>query len=221
VSLDNAWQIEQTWGSNQPVLRGVVEGLHPVTAVECGCGNYSTPILTAGVDMLVSVEHDRRWAREVESRFPSSATHLYLLHPLNGIKNGTPHAEVPPAVLNSLYAFYSGSFADTYDFILIDTFRCARVAAALALMERTPLLMLHDVEPKSREYYGFYELDAPLSSWHRYEHRPQGFVNRVHKIPWTALYSREPLDLSLLQPAVIAESQRLWGLDVGLVEIDG
>jgi len=221
MSLDTAWQIEQTWGSNQAVLKAVVAGLHPVTAIECGCGNYSTPILAAGVDYLHSIEHDRRWAREVQKRFPESKTHRYSVLPLQGIRNGTPHDEVPIQEHEQITRFYESLVCEIHDFVLVDTFRCARVAAALALAKSTPLLMLHDVEPRSRDYYNYHAFDAALAGWHRYEHRPQGFVNKVHQIPWTALYSREPLDLALLQPTVIGESIRLWGQSVCLEEIRG
>jgi len=45
MTLENAWQVEQTWGSHQPVLKAVLEVLKPFSVVECGCGNYSTPLL--------------------------------------------------------------------------------------------------------------------------------------------------------------------------------
>ena len=221
MSLDTAWQVEQTWGSNQPVLTGVVSGLRPRTAIECGCGNFSTPILVAGAPYVMSIEHDRRWAREMQKTLPATAGHEYEVFPLDGITNGTPAPEIQPKLLEAIVAYYSWTFTREYDFALIDTFRCARVAAARVLMRRTQILMLHDVEPKSRDFYDYHALDADLAGWHRYEHRPMGFINSVHQIPWTALYSREPLDLDAMQPHVIADSERLWGLSVGLEEIRG
>jgi hypothetical protein len=223
MSLDTAWQVEQTWGSNQPALKGVVNGVTPRRALECGCGNYSTPLLRNGCESLCTVEHDATWMHEVQKNMPETATHEYRHLHLPGVKNGTARSDVSPDVLISIDTFYRHIVAGDgfWNFILIDTFRSVRVLAAAILLDHTDLLMLHDVEPKSRDFYGYHALDADLAGWHRYEHRPLGFINSVHQIPWTALYSREPLDLDAMQPHVIADSERLWGLSVGLEEIRG
>jgi len=223
MSLDTPWQIEQTWGSNQAVLKGVVEGLHPHSALECGCGYFSTPILRGGVPLLMTIEHDRAWVKKIQKDFPPSDSHWYYSLEFPGLVNGTAHADVASDIKQHLDRFYREAFLDyaPYGFVLIDTFRCARVSAALALAPRTGLMMLHDVRPSSRDFYRYHELDETFKDWHRYEHRPQGMINKAHIIPWTALYSREPLDLDALQGPIIKESERLWDQSVGLEEIHG
>jgi len=223
MSLDTPWQIEQTWGSNQAVITGVMEGLRPRSVVECGCGYFSTPILRRGADLLMTIEHDRAWAKKVQNDFPPSDAHWYSTLTFPGLVNGTPHEDVAVDLQQHIERFYSAAFTEhaPYDFVLIDTFRCARVAAAKALAGRTDLMMLHDVRPSSRGFYRYHELDDMFKDWHRYEHRPQGMINKAHIIPWTALYSREPLDLDALQGPIIKESERLWGQSIGLEEICG
>lgn len=223
MSLNTPWQIEQTWGSSQAVLRGVAEAIKPHSAVECGCGNFSTPLLRLGASRLLTVEHDRPWSKRIQRDYPPCNTHYYVDLPLPGIRNGTPHADVPPGTLEYLANAYEHLAADVKacGFVLIDTFRCARVIAAKALARCTPLMMLHDVRPESREYYRYHDLDGMLGEWHRYEHRPVGKINKAHIIPWTALYSREPLDLEPLQGPIRRESERLWRQSIGLEEIHG
>jgi len=223
MSLDTPWQIEQTWGSNQAVIKGVMEGIRPTSILECGCGYFSTPLLRQGPGLLMTIEHDKVWSKKIQKDFPPSVTHLYDTLELSGIRNGTPHDELTGFMKRSINCFYTTTFLThpTFEFVLIDTYRCARVSAALALAPRTGLMMLHDVRPSSRDFYQYYRLDETFKDWYRYEHRPEGMINRAHIIPWTALYSREPLDLDALQEPIIKESERLWGQSVGLEEIRG
>ena len=221
MTLDTPWQIEQTWGSNQAVLKGVVQVLQPGSAIECGCGNYSTPILRDGVPHLLTLEHDAAWLKKVMKLYPPVDAHSYGQLALPGVRNWTDRSEVAEGVLKAIERFYVSVPLESSAFVLIDTYRCARAIAAKVLMERTGLMMLHDVRPSSRDYYHYHDLDEPLADWHRYEHRPEGMINVSHAIPWTALYSREPLDLEALNVPIVEESKRLWNLDVGLEEING
>ncbi len=225
MTLETPWQIEQTWGSNQAVLKGVLSGLRPAKVVECGCGNFSTPLLRSSpyVQELISIEHDQRWFREVSRRWPSDLRHRYIPSPLPGINNGRDASQIQAEVLRGIRRFYRTVAREIgeADFLLVDTYRCARVPAALSLAPRSSVVMLHDVRPHSRDYYQYHRLDATFQGWRRYEHRPKGSINRVHLIPWTALYSKEELNLDLLQPAIREESQRLWDQSVGLEEIHG
>jgi len=222
MTLETPFQIEQTWGSSQAVLKGVMEGLKPKRVVECGCGNFSTPLLCP-VESLITIEHDMKWAQEISLKFPDSASHQYLIHPIAMTKNGTAHADVHSYTLQNTFRFYKivARRIGQIDFLLVDTFRCARVIAATHLSPQADVIMLHDVRPSSREYYQYHKLDKLFEKWYRYEHRPKGNVCKGHFIPWTALYSRKPLNLALLQPAIKKESLRLWKQEVGLEEING
>ena len=222
MTLLTPWEIEQTWGSHQPLLRGVLEVLRPLSAVECGCGNFSTPLLRSRVPELVTVEHDARWAEATRKKFPETPAHRWILHPIPA-RNGTDPAAMPEDDLRLLQEFYSGlaKSLPPYGFLFVDTYRCARVPAALALAPQADVVLLHDAEPSSRDFYRYHLLDAMWRGWHRYEHRPEGRVARTHALPWTALYSREPLPLEAMQAPIVRESMRLWGQEVRLERIDG
>ena len=219
--LRTPWHVEQTWGSNQAVLKGVLETAHVDTAIECGCGNYSTPLLRAYVRQLVTIEHDTRWAERVQDDYPPSPRHSWLLRPLIGVKNPTPASELSVgtvAGIDSMYAIISQGLP-SYDLLFVDTYRAARCAAIRNLLPKAQMLVLHDVEESSYEYYQFQEIMPLLEDWHAYEHRPTGKKVNGHIIPWTALYTRTPFDLDSANAFVRQESQRLWGLDAVLEEV--
>jgi len=223
MSLDTPWQIEQTWGSNQPVLKGITEILKPKFGIECGCGFFSTPILCENVGNLLTVEHDRNWVKKVQMKYPPTSDHQYTIQTLEGASNGASHEKIGKDTFKVIDAFYSGIIKPYryINFLLIDTFRCARVPAAKILAPIAEVVVIHDVRPCSREYYQYNRLDKMFEDWIRYEHRPKGMINKKHIIPWTAVYSREPLELDKINPIIKKDSKRLWDQSVGLEIIDG
>jgi len=219
--LETDWQVEQTWGGNQPVLKGVTEIIKPEYGIECGCGFFSTPILCKNIKNLVTLEHDNKWVKKVQKEFPSDEDHQYFVQPLNNVFNATSIEDIALTTINEINSFYEAiiSFKQPINFLLIDTFRCARVPAALKLAPLAEIVVLHDVRPSSREYYQYHKLDEMFKDWIRYEHRPKGFINKEHIIPWTAVYSRETLNLNEINTIVKKDSERLWNQSVGLEEI--
>ena len=223
MSLVNEWQIAQTWGGCTAVLKGIMGGIQPQRIVECGCGVYSTPILRNPSGHLLSIEHDQHWIKKIQKRFPPDTFHEYSVFPLSGINNGKDPKTIEPKILQSLRDFYN-QLAENwkpFDFLMVDTYRCARVPAALALASKAKYVMLHDTRPYSRDYYEYHKLNNMFKDWFRYEHRPEGKINKIHLIPWTTLYSREPLELKNLQPFVIEESLRLWNMETPLELMHG
>jgi hypothetical protein len=216
--LRNEWDVERTWGSNQPVLKGITEIVKPEHSVECGCGYFSTPIFSLNSSDLTTIEHDRNWAQKVMNDFPE---HEYIIYPISGAKNGTPSDEISSNTMMGLNAFYLNMSKEIngIDVLLVDTFRCARVPAALFLAPLSDIVIVHDVRPSSREYYQYHKLDKMFENWVHYEHRPEGFINKAHMIPWTAVYCRTPLDLDKVNPIVKTDSERLWDQSIGLEEM--
>lgn len=221
MSLDTPWQIEQTWGSNQPVLKGITETLKLETGIECGCGYFSTPILTKNIGRLITVEHDSKWVKKVQKDFPQSETHNYIIKALHKARNGVSIHDMPVSTLKILNSFYEGIISpdEKVDFLLVDTFRCARVPAALHLAPKSNVAVIHDVREHSRDYYEYHKLDDMFNNWIHYEHRPTGSINKKHKIPWTAVYTHSPIDLEKINPIIKKDSMRLWNQSVGLEEI--
>ena len=220
--LENAWQIEQTWGSNQPVLKGVMEILKPKTVVECGCGKFSTPILR-NCDKLITIEHDKKWAKMIQKIYPPSAKHEYFTHGIPNTKNGTDMLDVPVELLQTVTGFYIelSDKIGPIDFLLIDTYRCARVIAAQELSLNASMVMLHDVRPKSRKYYRYHQLDEIFEGWHHYQLKPTGRINKKHIIAWSSLYSKYAISLKNINQVVGLDSKRLWNQSVGLEEVNG
>ena len=222
MTLATEWEVEQTWGSHQPVLAAVLEILKPQTAVECGCGEYSTGRLRKYVPHLVTIEHDIPWAKQLLKKFPACDSHQWVIQRIPA-NNSTNPADIPLANLDELQAFYANlsKTLPEYDFLFVDTYRCARVKAARNLSGNAKMMLLHDVRPSSWKFYNYDLLGDYFDAWYHYRLRPEGVVAGTHNLPWTALYSRDELPLDEMQPVVIRETKRLWGMEVYLEKISG
>lgn len=215
MTLETEQHVEQTWGSHQPVLRAVLEVLEPEEAIELGCGNYSTPHLQACVGDLLTVEHDPNWATKILQKHPARDGHKWIVHPFR-CENATAIADLPEGEWEAINDFYK-SLAATMthcDFLFVDTFRAARVPAVLKMAKLADVVLLHDLEGNSPQYYEYDRLGHFLehSNPYHYMHRPEGMVNGIHKVPWTALYSRRSLPLEEMNMVIHRESERLWGV---------
>jgi len=109
-----------------------------------------------------------------------------------------------------------GKIWKPFDFLFVDTFRCARVTAMKNFSPSAQVVLLHDLEPPSPEYYQYHLMGDCMKDFHKYLFAPKGTFGGHHNIPWTALYSREFLDLEKFRPVTNSESQRLWGMDAEL-----
>jgi len=203
---------ETTWGSHLPVLTAVLEVLRPQSALECGCGIFSTPLLRR-VPRLHSIEHSAGWARAVRGRYPPTPGHSWTVErvPTTCSK---PAPEVDPKRVETIQAFYRALALEEapVDLLFVDTFAACRVPAVLALGPKAQWIVVHDLEPPGREHYGWPRLDAFFEDWKQYVYRPP------HGSAWTGLASREPLDLDNLSHAALHEARRLWGQDVRFEE---
>jgi len=206
MGLNNKWDIERTWGSHQPLLKSVLKVLKPGSAVECGCGDYSTSHLRS-VQNLITIEHDSRWASKIRHQY--SPEHQWLVYQFQA-KNQTRIAELPPGVFNEMNNYYKGLELEPFDLLFVDTFTACRVPAVLHLGHLAEYIIIHDLEPPGPEVYEWSRLDEFLFGWNKLIHKPEGYINKAHKIPWTGLYSKTELPLDQLNEAMKDESERLW-----------
>ena len=214
MSVLNDKEIEQTWGSHQPVLKAFIQTLSPQTVVECGCGNFSTPHLKA-VPFLHTIEHDFAWGRKMMSQFPPDQSHKWTIDPLN-VKNSTCIKELPSDEREYIRTCYKemADEVDCIDLLFMDTFPVCRVEALLKLAPRCKVAIVHDLEPPGLEWYGWDGVNELFQPWHRYICKPPGVIGpRNQTIPWTALISTTPIDLDAFNEAMKEESNRLWGFD--------
>lgn len=210
MGLVDSWDIERTWGSHQAVLKAVVETLQPESAVECGCGNYSTPILSK-LNYLHTFEHDVTWANRMQKRFPS---HNWTVKRIRA-SNPTRISELPENEFVHICALYAdwAKKENSFDLLFVDTFTCCRVPAIACFGLKAKWIISHDHEPPGDEVYQWPMLDPFFAPWFKYSHRPEGMVAGKHQIPWTNLYSREELDLEEINKYLLPESRRLWDMD--------
>lgn len=222
MTLSTKEEIAQTWGSHQPVLKAVLQVLKPRRAIECGCGDFSTPHFQSYVPNLLTIEHDPRWADVVMSRYKPWRAHKWLVKSFQAT-NSTGIDDLPAGEWEKILAYYKnqGQTLTACDFLFVDTLRSARVPAVLGLSCLTPVLLLHDLEHTSPAFYQYERLTEHLEGWHCCMLRPSGKIAKTHRIAWTALYSRDVLDLDALNIVVRKESQKLWGKDFGLELING
>lgn len=220
MSLDTEEHVRQTWGSHIPVLQAIMEIIKPKNVIECGCGRYSTPIISHHADSIVTIEHDPVWGKEVKKDFEGVDKHGWIVYPFAGVSNSTRRPDVGETALANIDHFYETLRPSHIDFLFVDTFTCARVPAMLHLSEYADLILLHDLEGGSPEHYNYELLGDTFDEWHRYRHAPEGFVNKTHQIPWTDLFSREPLDVERLNRTVKQASLWLFGTYAELEEID-
>lgn len=222
MSLNTEREIHQTWGSHQPLLRALVEVVPLRHAVECGCGNYSTPILR-DLPELLSIEHDAAWAATVGRGMVHSSAHRWLVQEFSGVNNGTPLEDLTNDNLRALMEFYrrvSREISNT-DLLFVDSFRVARTLAVAELSPKARMVLLHDMEPPSPDWYGYGPAEEILKAQGRvrYLFKPSAPpVNQAHQVPWTAIYSKDPLPIEKILEVSHPASMSLWGHPASLEE---
>jgi hypothetical protein len=205
--------IRQTWGSHMPFLTAVVEALKPDHSVECGCGNYSTPIIAENSKHLLTIEHDTAWARRMmKQRDGKHPSHAWKVDAFAGVNNATRRPDLSPNMEAKIGLYYSGIRLPKTDFLFVDTFTACRVPAMIHLSQFADVVMLHDTEGQSPQHYNFDQIGNRLDGWQRYRYAPEGMVKGQWPIPWTDVWSREVLDLTEIQPIADRESEKLWGI---------
>jgi len=215
------FEVEQAWGSHQPVMKALLKVKQPSTVVECGSGEFSTPILREAVPFLSTIEHDQSWGRRMVRSCPDMPSHRWLIQGFPGAKNGTPEKDLPSGVMESFRLFYQDMAAEIepIDVLFIDTFRCCRVLAAQTLSSKAQVVVLHDTEPQSTEWYRWDLLGDCFQGWHRASHRPPWQIQGRFPVPWTDIYSRDPLPWDEMNEIVAQESIRLWGGESRVEEV--
>jgi len=221
MTLSTKKEIEQTWGSHKPVLYAIAEVMKPERVIECGCGEYSTPILHDCAEQLHSIEHDVAWARKMQKKFPATEKHQWTIHPFGSCHNGIRRPDLTPEELAKVDHWYEEELKIAHvDFLFVDTFACARVPAFINLSPFADLVVLHDLEPNSPEFYCYELLEDAMVGWYHYRFAPEGYIAKVHRIPWTDIFSYRPLPLELLQRVVDCHAKKLWGFTVELEEVE-
>ncbi len=217
MTLSTEKEIEQTWGSHQPVLKAVMEVLKPQTIVECGCGDYSTPILR-NTESLLTIEHDAKWADKMRKKYPEQNNHRWLVYPLP-VTLPERRPNISKENLKVVDSFYQDFKSGPFDFLFVDTFTSARVPAMIHLSKFAQIVVLHDLEPNSPEFYCYEEIESVMDRWFRYRFAPEGWIAEKHRIPWTDIFSRDPLPISYLtkmQKVIDREAKQLWGFTAEL-----
>jgi len=217
MGLTKKWDIERTWGSHQALLKSVLKVLKPQSAVECGCGNYSTPFLRE-VPHLITIEHDLKWAEQMNC-LNSGENHQWWLKAFNA-KNPTRINELPEGEFEEMEKYYKSCVEKIkpFDLLFVDTFTACRVPAVLSLGQLSQHIIIHDMESPGPEVYEWDRLADFLSGWNKVIHKPLGHVGHGHQIPWTGFYSTEPIPLAELNEGMKEESKRLWDDFTPLVE---
>jgi hypothetical protein len=217
MGLVKKWDIERTWGSHQAVLKATLEVLKPQSAIECGCGYYSTPFMQT-IPRLTTIEHDIRWAKKIQSEFPG---HEWVIKEFMA-KNPTRISELAEGEFEKICTYYENLSKRLYpcDLLFVDTFTACRIPAVLYLGRIAETIIIHDLEPPGPEVYEWHRLDEFLKDWNKYIHKPMGHVGNGHQIPWTGLYSMDELSLPLdeLNEAMKPESMRLWNSFTPLIQ---
>lgn len=221
MTLDTEKEIEQTWGSHKPFLAGVLDVLYPRKVVECGCGNYSTPIIEHYAESIVTIEHDRNWANQIIRKYADHDEHYWEVETFPKVHNGVRREDVAPETLKKIDAYYASLEIDNHDFLFVDTFTCARVPAILNLSKRTKMMMIHDWEDTSPWHYNYELIEDAIRGWYRYRFAPPGVIAQSHKIPWTDLFTRFSIDgqMERLQEVVDYHAKILWGFSTKIVDI--
>lgn len=223
MGMTDPRHIEQTWGSHMPFLTAMMETLVPTYAVECGCGEYSTPIIEKYAKSFLTIEHDAGWAKKVQKRTRSNQFHFWEVASFGGVHNSTRRCELTGSQLIDIERWYKAqTWAMNIPFLFIDTFTACRVPAMQNFSKYANIVMMHDMEGNSPIHYDFPLIGDLMDDWHRYRLAPEGKIDGQYQIPWTDVWSREPLRLEPLQRIVRREADKLWGpIKAEIEEITG
>lgn len=203
MSLNTPEEIRKVWGSHLPLLAACIKLLRPTRIVECGCGDYSTPVLANGAPDVVVIEHDPTWAARTRQRAPNAR---WIVDPVPL----TMRKFLKPGELEAIEGKYARWAQELKgcDLLFVDTTACVRVPAINALGPDAEAVVVHDTGGTSPDFYE-YKL-ADLAGRLRYQLQPGGRVNG-HAIEWTDLLTWTPLNLAEWRPVLDAESTALWG----------
>lgn len=222
MSQPNLKEIEQIWGSHKPLLKAVMKVLQPLIAVECGCGEYSTPIIKQA-NHLLTIEHDHVWAKKCVEAYPSeqsaSRSHKWIVQKFRA-QNPMRIADLPDGEYDIIVDFYKETAMGMgfFDLLFVDTFACCRVPAVLALAPKAKWMIIHDLEPPGLEVYEWGRLDKFLRPWTKVILKPPGIV-RHSPIPWTMLCVKGSIPVNELNEVILPEGRELWDVDCELEEL--
>jgi len=194
--------IKKVWGSHLPLVQAVIEVFQPQSAVECGCGNYSTPVLSK-IKKLISIEHDIKWGKKIAKQYPD----------VEFIMDEIPLVErrfLKPGKLEEieqLYESYAKGLAH-FDLLFVDTVACGRVVSFNALRHLAQWIIVHDSDPASCLHYNYNLLNT--TGLFHYRLMPEGNVNG-HKLEWTSFFTREPIAIKKLKKVIDKYAEELWG----------
>ena len=214
MGMTDSRHIEQTWGSHIPLLTAYMKARRPQRVMECGCGDYSTPILRAA-PYLHSVEHDTWWGHRVSRKYPG---HKWTVHPLKlspgFIKNSTLFKELTPQDRQVIRCFYYQLALQEppLDLLFVDSFTVCRVPAVLELGRLAHSIIIHDID--STEHFEWSCLNDFLKGYHKYQLRPQLNVDNKYPVPWTGLFCKTPLGTVFqdMDNLVRESAKALWGI---------
>ncbi len=220
MAIESPWDFERVLGSHQAVLSGIINVLNPKSGIECGGGDHSTPLLRASLDCLITIEHNVKWWEELKEKYPENTNHEWIFRPFWGITDHTRLCDISDEDKRIVEACYKelGGFLPPCDLMLDDTHLCARLPAIRYLHPKVRMIIVHDMCPQFRTWYGYQYIKDILTGWYCYMHKPVGKIGGTHPIPWTGLYSRDPLPVDEMDVFVKEESMRLWEQPVGLVQ---
>jgi len=208
--LNTDEEIRKVWGSHIPLTSAVLEVLKPESAVECGCGNYSTPLLSEACN-VTSIEHDCEWGKRISEQFPEVKFIIDSI-PLverRYLKKGELE------IIESLYSSYASELKP-FDLLFVDSVACARVVSFNALRNLSQWIIVHDTDIDSCEHYNYDLLN--LEGLFHYRLMPEGNVNG-HKIEWTSFFSHTPISVELMEKTINKYSMELWGFTAIFKEI--
>ena len=124
-----AWEIDQ-WSSHRLILEPLFKMVYIRNTLELGAGMFSTKMLAANCDNLVSIETDRDWFLEMESKLPSPKNALIYSEDTN----------VSKYVKNTSEIYHS---TPMFDLLFVDgTDRQQSVIEGMKQM--IPYIVIHD-----------------------------------------------------------------------------
>lgn len=204
VALNTQEEIKKVWGSHIPVTKAYMAAFKPSSVVECGCGDFSTPILSA-TDKHVIIEHDAEWAKKVSA----PKAEFFVDQVTENTRREAGYREVDR--IQGLYNGYKDRLGN-FDLLFVDTVTCARVVAANTLGPKAKAIIIHDITESGYAHYNWDLLRLEEFPF-KFTFKPRGSV-REHGYEWTLLAMREVphvITWALFLASVENFSEELWG----------
>ncbi len=169
---------DTTLQSHMPILEFLLDRFEVKTALEFGCGLYSTPLLVKHCDYVESREmNSEEWLAKVKDHFWNSGidtlhwTALWMEGPTFALDGG-PHAP-----------------SNKFDLVLCDGHGDTRARQAACMINRAGIIVVHDSQhPETNrglDYIAFSDLDytrIDFKDWRKPADLPAGDV-----WPWTTV----------------------------------